>query len=133
MAAANISHQYPADLFIKRGAGFLNCKTLVDYPMIDCIIPFNTMTGGDASSGFYGKGKAKLFDKVRKSDRAKEQLEHLGEDEILAEECTQELLQFTREIVYSDFNSATMAEARAKNGGAKRKKASAGYLLMRMH
>ena len=92
MAAANISHQYPADLFIKRGAGFLNCKTLVDYPMIDCIIPFNTMTGCDATSGFYGKGKAKLFDKVRKSDRAKEQLEHLGEDEILAEECTQELL-----------------------------------------
>ena len=122
MAAANISHQYPADLFIKRGAGFLNCKTLVDYPMIDCIIPFHTMTGCDATSGFYGKGKAKLFDKVRKSDRAKEQLEHLGEDEILAEECTQELLQFTREIVYSDFNSATMAEARAKKWRSQKKK-----------
>ena len=84
VAAANISHQYPTDLLIKTGAGFLNCKTLVDYSMIDCIIPFHTMTGCDATSGFYGKGKAKLFDKVRKSDRAKEQLEHLGEDKILA-------------------------------------------------
>ena len=62
------------------------------------------MTGCNATSGFYGKGKAKLFDKVRKSDRAKEQLEHLGENEILAEECTQDFSQFIIEIVCQIFS-----------------------------
>ena len=112
-SAANVAHQYPQELYIKRVPGYVNCKTLVDHSMIDCIVPFHEFTGGDSTASFYGKGKGKLFDKVMKSDRAKEQLEHLGEDLELEEDCAQELMKFTREVVYGDFHSCSMTESRA--------------------
>ena len=76
--------------------------------MIDTIVPFHEFTGGDSTASFFGKGKGKLYDKVIKSDRAKEQLEHLSEDLHLEEECIQELMKFTREVVYGDFQSRSM-------------------------
>ena len=44
-----------------------------------------TMTGCDVNSGYYGKVKGMLFDKL--SDRAKQLLQHCGEDEETEEEC----------------------------------------------
>ena len=82
--------------------------------MIHCIKPLHVITGCDQVSGFYGKGKGVLFERVRKSDRAKEQLEHCGEDEELEEICVQELLTLTREVVYGDSISRSMAQARAR-------------------
>ena len=112
-SAASVAHRYPGELFIKRVPGYVNCKTLVDHSMIDTIVPFHEFTGGDSTASFFGKGKGKLYDKVIKSDRAKEQLEHLGEDLHLEEECIQELMKFTREVVYGDFQSRSMTESRA--------------------
>ena len=52
-----------------------------------------------------------LFDKL--SDRAKQQLQHCGEDEEIEEECIQELMSFTRELIYDDFDSKTMGKSSA--------------------
>ena len=63
-----------------------------------------------------------MFNKIKKSTRAKEQLEHCGEDEELEEECVQELLSFTRETVYGDYLSQSMGESRARKWRSQKKK-----------
>ena len=80
------------------------------------------MTGCDANSGFYGKGKGMLFDKVNSSDRAKQQLQHCGSAKEIEEIDVQELMSFTRELIYGDFNSKTMGESRAQKWRSQKKK-----------
>ena len=122
VAAAYISNQCPGELFIKRGSDNVNCKSLVNDSMVNCIIPLHTMTGCDANSGFYGKGKGMLFDKVHSSERAKQQLQHCGLDKEIAEKDLQELMSFTRELVYGDFHSKSMSESRALKWRSQKKK-----------
>ena len=50
------------------------------------------------------------------------QLAHCGEDEHLEEECVQELMTFTREVIYGDTTSTNMGEARAKKWRSQKKK-----------
>ena len=40
--------------------------------MADCIVPLHCLTGCDANSGFYGKCKLSVYDKVAKSAEARE-------------------------------------------------------------
>ena len=122
VAAAYISNQYSGELFIKRGSDNVNCKSLVNNSMVNCIISLHTMTGCDANSGFYGKGKGMLFDKVNSSDRAKQQLQHCGLDKEIDEKDLQELMSFTRELVYGDFHSKSMGESRALKWRSQKKK-----------
>ena len=77
-AAAHVAHLYNHDLFIKRKEGFADCKQLVNRSMVNSIIPLHVMTGCDATSGFFGKGKSILFNKVYDSERAQFQLQHCG-------------------------------------------------------
>ena len=78
--------------------------------MADCIVQPHCFTGCDANSGIYGKGKSSVYDKVAKSPVARRQLSHCGDTLDLGEE---ELLKFTRHVMYGDKNSRTMAETRA--------------------
>ena len=86
------------------------------------------MTGMDQISGFFGHGKSTTYKKAQKSIRAKEQLEHCGEDEELEEEYIQELLKFTRETVYGDNLSQTMGEARTRKWRSQKKKSISRYV-----
>ena len=47
------------------------------------------MTGCDANSGFYGKGKTSVYDQVAKSPVARRQLSWCGEDHDLDEEVVE--------------------------------------------
>ena len=122
VAAAYQAHLYPERMGIKCGNKFIDCRLLVEPDMVHCVIPLHVMSGCDQVSGFFGKGKSTMFNKIKKSTRAKEQLEHCGEDEELEEECVQELLSFTRETVYGDYLSQSMGEARARKWRSQKKK-----------
>ena len=84
--------------------------SLVTEEMADCIVQLHCITGCDANSGFFGKGKSSLYSKVAKSALARQQLSRFGESLELEEEVLEELFQFTRLLVYGDKKSA---EARA--------------------
>ena len=113
VASSYASHQYPGDLLIRRGGDFVNCRSLFDESLVACIIPFHVMTGCDANSGQYGKSKGTLFEKMKSSDRAIQQLQSCGDEVELTPECMHKLVRFTRELIYADPHSDIMAEARA--------------------
>ena len=122
VTASYAANKYNGDLLIRRGGDFLNCKTLFDESVVDCLIQFHAVTGCDASSSYYGTSKGKLFDKLINSDRAKQQLKKCGDCVELTPECKANLLLFTREVIYADPNSNTMAEARARKWSNQRNK-----------
>ena len=72
------------------------------------------MTGCDANSGFYGKGKKPVFDQVAKSPVgvARRQLTRCGENVDLEKEVVEQLFEFTWQVIYGDNKSSTIAEAR---------------------
>ena len=112
VAAAHTSHMYPGDLLIKRKNAFVNSRQFLKDSMIECIIPMHCMTGCDANSGFFGNGKKKTFEKFENSESAWRQLMQCGECLEIDEEVIQDLMQFTRHIMYGDNTSQSMAEAR---------------------
>ena len=57
VAAAVISQQLPGMLCIKRKQETVTCRGLVTDEMAGCIVQLHGMTGSDANSGFYSKGK----------------------------------------------------------------------------
>ena len=113
VAAALISRQLPGILCIKRKQEMILCRELVTDEMANCIVQLHCMTGCDANSGFYGKGKKSVFDKVAKTPIAQQQLSRCGESLDLQEDVQEELFKFTRHVIYGDKTSDTMAEARA--------------------
>jgi hypothetical protein len=113
VAAAVISHQLPGMLCIKRKQETILCHELVTDEMAECIVQLHSMTGCDANSGFYGKGKKSVFEQVAKSQTARQLLSRCGDNIEIEEEVLQELFQFTRHVIYGDKKSMNMAEARA--------------------
>ena len=73
------------------------------------------VTGCDANSGFYGKGKKVAYDQVAKIPVgvARRQLLRCGESLDLEKEVVEQLFEFTRHVIYGDNKSNTIAEARA--------------------
>ena len=113
VSAAVISQQLPGMLCINRKQETILCRGLVTEEMANCIVQLHCFTGCDANSGFYGKGKTSVYDKVAKSTLAQHQLARCGERVDLEEEVLEELFKFTRQVIYGDKKSGTMAEARA--------------------
>ena len=113
VAAAFISRQLPGILCIKRKQEMVLCRELVTDEMADCIVQLHCMTGCDANSGFYGKGKKSVYDRVAKSPVAQQQLSRCGDSLDLEEEeeVLEELFQFTRHVICGNKKSSTMAEA----------------------
>ena len=79
IAAASISQQLPGILCIKRKQELIFCRGLVPDEMADCIVQLHCLTGCDANSGFYGKGKKAVYDHVAKSPAARRQLSRCGD------------------------------------------------------
>ena len=74
VTAAAISQKFPDLLCIKRKQDTILCRSLVPEEMASCIVPLHCQTGCDANSGFYGKGKLSVYDKVARSAEARELL-----------------------------------------------------------
>jgi hypothetical protein len=61
VAAAAISQQLPGILCVKRKQETVLCHSLATDEMAHCIVQLHCMTGCDANSGFYGKGKKSVY------------------------------------------------------------------------
>ena len=75
-------------------AGDVFCRDLVTDEMADCIVQLQGMTGCDANSSFYCKGKKSVYDRVAKSPVAQRQLSRSRDSVDL-----EELFQFTRHVI----------------------------------
>ena len=122
MAAAAISQKFPGVLCIKRKQDTILCRNLVPEEMASCIVPLHCLTGCDANSGFFGKGKLSVYDKVARSAEARELLSKSGNSLDIEEEAIEELFKFTRTVIYNDKMSKTMGTARAAKWKAMKKK-----------
>lgn len=118
----DISQKLPGLLCIKRKQETILCRNLVPEEMADCIVPLHCLTGCDANSGFYGKGKLSVYDKEAKSAEAPEQLSKCGNSLDIEEEAIEKLFEFTRLVIYGDKMSRTMGTARAAKWKAMKKK-----------
>ncbi len=67
-------------------------------------------------------GKPSVYHKVAQSTLAQHQLAKCGERVDLEEEVLEELFKFTRQVIYGDMKSGTMAESRAAKWKAMKKK-----------
>ena len=132
VSAAVISQQLSSMLCTKRKVGMVSCRGLVTDEMADCIVQLHCMTGCDANSGFYGKGKMSLYVKVTKSPVARRQLSRCGDDLAMEEDVVEELFHFTRDVVYFDKKSTSMAEARAVKWKSMKKKSCIHLKFLQM-
>ena len=71
------------------------------------------MTGCDANSSFYGKGKKSVYALVMKSSVAQQQLSRCGDKLDIEDNVVEDLFEFTRHVIYGDSKSKTIAEAHA--------------------
>ena len=89
------------------------CRGLITDEMADYIVQLHCMTGCDTNSGFYGKGKQSVYDRVTKSPIARRQVSRCGESLDLEEQVVERLSEFIRHVIYGDNKNNTMDEARA--------------------
>ncbi len=99
IVAAVISQKLTGMLCLRRKQETILCRGLVTEDMADCIVQLHCITGCDANSGFYGKGKSSVYDKVAKSAVARQQLLNCGDSLDLEEEVVEEFSQFTRQVI----------------------------------
>ena len=71
VAAAALWQQLAGMICIKRKQVTIFCRSLLADEMAGCIVQLYCMTGCDANSGFYGKGKKSMFDQVAKNPVAR--------------------------------------------------------------
>jgi len=111
IAAAYISHQLPGMLSIKRKQETILCHSLMSEDMARCIVPIY-ITGCDANSNFYAKGKSLAYDKVTRSVAKQQTLLKCGNSLDVDEDIIDKLLKFTCNVIYGDNKSSFMVEAR---------------------
>ena len=68
------------------------CKQLCPEDMSSVIISLHALTGADAVSGFYGHSKKVIYEKVKKSEEAKQLITNLGMYDIPSEEDIKKML-----------------------------------------
>ena len=92
--------------------------------IIKIIIPLYEITGGDHSSGFYGYGKMKILDKVKKDPGARKLLKEVGDNLPLEKEVKQKMKKFVLSVIYGE-TSDSCASARASKWRKMKKKSMA--------
>lgn len=79
----------------------------------DIIIPLHVMTGSDHTSGFYGHGKKKVWEKLMVVPGASELLGRVGESLELKDEVRADMKVFVHSIVYAEKKDVMCGQARA--------------------
>ena len=108
------SFQFEKDLLLYRKKKFVMCKGLCPPEMSSVIIPLHSMTGADAVSGFYGRSKKAIYEKVRRSTEAQLLISNLGKHVVLSQPDIKKCSTFLVKSIYDDKSSHIIAEARAK-------------------
>ena len=91
---------------------FYTCAYI--YIHIYIYIPFiHVLTGAEATSGFFGKGKKTVMKNAFKCiSETKERLEDFGKTLVLSEKVINDLIMFVIRFIYNDKKSKTLAESR---------------------
>ena len=109
--AVFISKKLTGMLCMKRKQETIICSDLVTDDMASSIVPLHCMTGCDANSSFYGKGKKSVYELVMKSSVAQRQLSRCGDKLDIEDDVLENLFEFTRHVIYGDRKSKTVADA----------------------
>ena len=120
--AAYVANKVEGSLFLKQKNRIIDAQSLFQEDMIDCIIPLHVLTGCDHNSGFYGIGKTKVAERLKKSPDLRQLLLSCGNNLQLADEDVDNLVKFVIKCVYSDGKSVTIAEARSSKWKLQKKK-----------
>ena len=124
--AAYVSNHIPGDLVIKSKSAFFNCKDLVSDSIASVLIPFHIITGCDHTSGFYGRGKKALLDRLKDDDEGQQLLHHVGDQLELSDEVRNNMRKFVITKIYGE-KATSCSDARASRW-RKMKKKSLGRL-----
>ena len=79
VAVVLIAQKFSGMLYIKRTKNIVSYRTLMNAEIANCIVQLHCMTGCDANSGFYGKGKQSVYNQVVKNPVARHHLSCCGD------------------------------------------------------
>ena len=122
--ASYVSRKLPGKLLIKNKNAIFCCKEMVSSEVAEIIIAVHEITGGDHTSGFFGHGKKRILEKVKKDPHARQLLNEVGENLVLADRVKQKMKKFVLWIIYGE-NSESCGQARASKWRKMRKKSMA--------
>jgi hypothetical protein len=110
--AAYVSQQVRGDLLIKRKHVLINCRAMLSEEVADIIIPLHVITGSDHTSGFYGHGKKKVWEKVKINSEARELLGRVGESLELKHDVRADMKAFVLSVIYAESADVSCGQAR---------------------
>ena len=120
--AAYVANKVEGRLLLKQKNRIVDAKSLCQDDMIDCIIQLHVLTGCDHNSGFYGIGKKKVAEKLKKNPDARQLLLECGNNLELTDDIVDRLIKFVIQYIYSDKKSVSIAEARASKWKLQKRK-----------
>ena len=119
--AGFVSHKINGTLMIKKKTSYIDCQTLLSSEMSEVIIQLHVITGCDHNSGFYGRGKKAIFEKVKKVEDARSLLHGCGDMLPISITVLHNLKQFVIKYIYGSKENSC-AETRAKQWRKMKKK-----------
>ena len=111
---AYVTHDLPHDLFIKSKNTLFKCADLVSINIANLLILLHVITGCDRTSGFYGRGKKCVFEKLQKDQETQHLLQNTGECLELSDGFRDDMRRFVLLKIYEG-KETTCAEARPAN------------------
>ena len=118
---AFVSHVLPGNLYMKNKKLLFNCAEMLPGHIAKVVVPFHIITGCDHNSGFFGRGKKSLFEKLKKDRQAQELLQEVGESLTLEDSVRLNMKRFVLWKMYGE-NTDSCAKARASKWKKLKKK-----------
>ena len=121
--AAFVSHVLPGNLYLKHKRSLFNCAEMLPDEISNFVVPFHIITGCDHTSGFFGRGKKSLFEKLKKDRQAQELLEKVGDKLTLEDSVRLNMKIFVLWKMYGE-RTDSCAKARASKWKKMKKKST---------
>ena len=116
--ASYASFKFEKELLLYQKKKILLCKQLCPKDMSSVIICLHALTVADVVSGFYGHSRKVIYEKVKKSEEAKQLITNLGMYYILFEEDIKKCSMFLINFTYAGKIAHTISPARSKKSKA---------------
>ena len=122
--AAYESKKLSGNLLVKNKNTVLKSKDMLSDEVAEIIIAFYELTGSDQNSSFFGKGKKKILEKVKRDSEARKLLFEVGENLVLHDEVREKMKKFVLSVIYGE-NYDSCSKARASKWRTMKKKSMA--------
>ena len=111
--SSRVSNEIDGILGIRKKKATYDCKQLCSPEVASVIVQIHVLTGADATSAFFGKGKISVIKQVVKNiDEIIDLLGDFGKTLQLTEPVVRNVIMFVIRYVYNDKKSSTLAESR---------------------